>query len=112
MVACGGARAARAVIRWRGRSPAPPATAAVVRPALDDVVERPGEGMEGRLGDRIVRLGRRELVGGGPGRYPAAAESEIWLRVGDEPPLRFAFEDTLRTDAADTSPPSRRLAST
>ena len=70
-------------------------------PVLDDVVEHPGEGMEGRLGDRVVRLGRRDFVGGVT-ETAGSAESEIWLRIGDDPPLRFAFEDTLRADAADT----------
>ena len=70
-------------------------------PVLDDVVEHPGEGMEGRLGDRVVRLGRRDFVGGVT-ETAGSAESEIWLRIGDDPPLRFTFEDTLRTDAADT----------
>ncbi len=70
-------------------------------PALDDIVERPGDGMEGRLGDRIVRLGRRGFVGGAEGAT-APGESEIWLRVGDAPALRFGFEDALRRDAAQT----------
>jgi Cu2+-exporting ATPase len=72
-----------------------------VQPALDDIVEHPGDGMEGRLGGRVVRLGRRDFVGGAK-EAETAAESEIWLRVGDELPLRFAFEDTLRADAAET----------
>lgn len=85
---------ARALARAAGQPGA-------VQPALDDIVEHPGDGMEGRLGGRIVRLGRRDFVGG-VRETETAAESEIWLRVGDEPPLRFAFEDTLRADAAET----------
>jgi len=72
-----------------------------VEPALHDVVEHPGDGMEGRIGDRIVRLGRNGFVGGASDETSAPG-SEIWLRVGDAPPLRFAFEDTLRADAAET----------
>jgi len=72
-----------------------------VHPALDDIAEHPGEGMEGRLGDRVVRLGRRDFVGGAS-ETSTAAESEIWLRIGDEVPLRFGFEDTVRADAAET----------
>ena len=72
-----------------------------VIPALADVVERPGDGMEGRLGDQVVRLGRRDFVGAAP-IAPTDGESEIWLRIGAEPPIRFAFHDTLRSDAAET----------
>jgi len=73
----------------------------VVAPALDDVVEHPGDGMEARLGDRVVRLGRRDFVGG-IASDGAVDGSEIWLRVGTGMPLRFGFEDALRGDAADT----------
>ncbi|HET7717934.1 MAG TPA: heavy metal translocating P-type ATPase [Bauldia sp.] len=73
----------------------------VVLPALDDVVERPGDGMEGRVGDLVVRLGRRAFVGGLTDDASDSG-SEIWLRVGEEVPLRFVFEDALRADAADT----------
>ena len=71
------------------------------QPALDDVVEHPGDGMQARLGDRIVRLGCRDFVGGNA-ETAESAESEIWLRIGDKPPRRFGFEDTLRADAAET----------
>ncbi len=69
-------------------------------PALEDIVERPGDGMEARLGATVVRLGRREFVGGVVG-IGAEDESEIWLRVGDAAPLRFGFEDRLRQDAVE-----------
>jgi Cu2+-exporting ATPase len=75
---------ARALARAADRSSA-------VQPALDDVVEHPGDGMEGRIGARAVRLGRREFVGG-VADLSNVSGSEIWLRVGEEPPLRFAFE--------------------
>jgi Cu2+-exporting ATPase len=68
---------------------------------LRDVVEHPGDGMEGRLDDTVVRLGRRDFVGGAEG-VAHHGESEIWLRIGDAPPLRFGFRDTLRPDAAET----------
>lgn len=73
----------------------------VVAPALDDVAEHPGDGMEARLGERLVRLGRRDFVGGAEGDA-APGESEIWLRVGDDAALRFGFQDALRSDAAET----------
>ena len=73
----------------------------VAPPALDAVVERPGDGMEGRIGDDVVRLGRRAFVGA-PETGSDPGESEIWLRVGEAAPLRFGFQDTLRADAAAT----------
>jgi Cu2+-exporting ATPase len=72
-----------------------------IRPALDDIVEHPGEGMAARLGDKIVRLGRRDFVGG-VAEDTGSSGSEIWLRIGEAVPLRFAFEDALRSDAAET----------
>jgi Cu2+-exporting ATPase len=85
---------ARALARAAGRS-------STLQPVLDDVVEHPGDGMEGRLGERTIRLGRRDFIGG-VAEASNPSGSEIWLRVGDQPPLRFAFEDTLRPDAAAT----------
>jgi Cu2+-exporting ATPase len=85
---------ARALARAAGQPGA-------VQPALDDIAEHPGDGMEARLGGRVVRLGRRDFVGGGT-NGEAAGGSEIWLRIGEDAPLRFGFEDTLRLDAADT----------
>jgi Cu2+-exporting ATPase len=102
-----GERALAAALGSQSRHPLARALAAAagpsgaVAPALDAVVEHPGDGMEGRLGDRIVRLGRRDFVGGAEDEA-APGESEIWLRVGDAAPLRFGFQDRLRSDAAET----------
>jgi Cu2+-exporting ATPase len=74
----------------------------VVAPAaLDGIVEHPGEGMAAQLGGVPVRLGRRDWVGGDTAGH-GAGRSEIWLRIGDAAPVRFAFEDRLRADAAAT----------
>jgi len=69
---------------------------------LEAVVEHPGDGMEARLAGRVVRLGRRDFVGGVVAAAEETGGSEIWLRVGDAAPLRFGFEDVLRSDARDT----------
>jgi Cu2+-exporting ATPase len=94
-----------ATLGGRSRHPLARALAAAAnRPddvVLGDIVEHPGDGMEGRLGDTFVRLGRRDFVGGGAG-VVHLGESEIWLRIGDAPPLRFGFRDALRPDAAET----------
>jgi Cu2+-exporting ATPase len=73
-----------------------------VRPAtLEDVAEHPGDGVAGRLSSTPVRLGRRDFVGAAP-RPDLMAGSEIWLKIGNAAPVRFAFEDALREDAAAT----------
>jgi Cu2+-exporting ATPase len=67
--------------------------------ALEGISEHPGEGMSGTLGGLGVRLGRRDWVAEAHSR---SASSEIWLRIGDDAPLRFSFADALRPDARDT----------
>lgn len=68
-------------------------------PAADGVLEEPGLGLEAVLSGVRVRLGRGDWVGGAA---PAAAHagSEIWLRQGDGPAVRFRFVDAPRPDAA------------
>jgi Cu2+-exporting ATPase len=66
---------------------------------LAAVSERPGDGMEGMTGGLPVRLGRREWIGAPSDMN--ASPSEIWLKVGDAKPVRFAFEDRIRSDAAE-----------
>ncbi len=68
--------------------------------ALADIAEHPGDGMSATFNGMPVRLGRREWVGGVTGDGDAAG-SEIWLRMGDGAASRFAFEDSLRADAAE-----------
>lgn len=65
------------------------------RPApVSQIHEVPGFGTEGRLGDVPVRLGRAAWVGA-EGRSQTAA----FLKLGEEPPLAFLFEDKLRSGA-------------
>ncbi len=59
------------------------------------VAERPGAGIEGALGGAAARLGSPAWTGAPEG--PGAA---IWLRVGDEAPVRFDFADEIRPEAA------------
>jgi Cu2+-exporting ATPase len=68
---------------------------------MADIVEHPGAGMTGRLDGEIVRLGRRDWVGGDPGG-DGSGNSEIWLKIGEALPRRFVFADTLRADARET----------
>ncbi|HTX49919.1 MAG TPA: heavy metal translocating P-type ATPase [Caulobacteraceae bacterium] len=75
------------------------AAAAGPGPTARDVRETPGLGVEGWIAGRCARLGRAAFVGA-PGARDS--ETELWLRVGDEPARRFTFHDELRPDAAKT----------
>ncbi|MGD9538696.1 MAG: heavy metal translocating P-type ATPase metal-binding domain-containing protein [Alphaproteobacteria bacterium] len=69
-------------------------------PALEEVAERPGLGLEARIDGRVIRLGNRRFCG--VAEDEAATASELWLAPEGSPPLRFGFEDSLRPDAAET----------
>ncbi|MCX7585295.1 heavy metal translocating P-type ATPase [Phenylobacterium sp. 58.2.17] len=77
------------------------ALAAHAGPTLlaDNVVETPGQGVEGYIGGRRARLGRAAFVGvaGAP-----ASETELWFGIEGETKIRFVFADQLRADAAAT----------
>ncbi|MBO6897849.1 MAG: cadmium-translocating P-type ATPase [Shimia sp.] len=73
------------------------AQAAGVRPALvSELEEVPGYGTQGKVGDKLVRLGRPTWVGATAGNQTSA-----FLRVGDNAPVAFLFEDALRDGAED-----------
>jgi Cu2+-exporting ATPase len=71
-----------------------------------NVVERPGEGlsMPGRGGE--IRLGSRWFCGAD--HMAASSGPEIWLARPGRPPVRFAFADDLRPDAAEVVSTLRR----
>lgn len=54
----------------------------------------PGEGIEGRVEHRALRLGRAEFAAGQPD------DGAVWLGDGALPLARFELSDTLRADAA------------
>ena len=65
--------------------------------AAKDAREIPGDGIEAGQ----MRLGRRTFAA--PECDDAAdGAAELWFSNGDTPPVRFAFVDTLRADAAQT----------
>ena len=101
VVARGGAGRPRAAIRWPAPWPAPPAPRPRASRPSTTSSSTPATAWRRGSAGAIVRLGRRDFVGG-VDRSRRSAESEIWLRIGDKPPLRFGFEDTLRPDAAET----------
>jgi Cu2+-exporting ATPase len=79
---------ARAIARAAGPGPAAP-----------DAREVPGCGVEAELDGGRARLGRASWAGA---PEAASEETELWLTRAGRPPVRFAFEDALREDAADT----------
>ena len=82
----------------------PRGTRASVRHGSRDLREVPGYGLEGRVGGRIVRLGRADWLGAAPGEATAA-----WLQVGDAAaPRAFTFADRLRPGADDMVAALRR----
>lgn len=68
-----------------------------VKPAeVNDILEVPGYGTEGRIGSQQVRLGRADWVGAG-----STTQSAAWLAVADAAPRAFLFTDALRPGAAE-----------
>jgi Cu2+-exporting ATPase len=63
---------------------------------LGDLREVPGAGVEADLDGAKVRLGRSDWVGASGGSMTA-----VWLRVGDNTPVEFTFEDVVRADAGE-----------
>ena len=64
---------------------------------IENITEHPGFGTSGRLNGVEVRLGRADWCGATP-----AAQTAVWLKVGDAPPLAFLFEDEIRPETAET----------
>lgn len=75
------------------------AEAAGSGPVAAEVKEIVGQGLEAIVGGETVRLGRAAWVGADA---TGASASELWLRRGSAVPVRFAFEDRLRSDAGQT----------
>ncbi|MEE4210320.1 MAG: heavy metal translocating P-type ATPase [Parvularcula sp.] len=63
-----------------------------------DVEEVPGQGLQGVIDGKAVRLGRAEFVGLS-GSTAKGGSSEAWLKIGDQPPHRLLFADKLREGA-------------
>jgi len=74
------------------------ASAVPEAPSLGGVEEIPGCGLRLTRADGEWRLGRRNWVAGVP--EDEAVGAELWLARPGRPPLRLAFADRLREDAA------------
>ncbi|WP_066702754.1 heavy metal translocating P-type ATPase [Celeribacter ethanolicus] len=71
--------------------------AADIAPApVIEIREVPGQGVEGRLGDQTVRLGRATWL-----NAMALSQTATYLKIGEEAPIAFTFIDHLREGAAD-----------
>lgn len=66
----------------------------VVPASLTDIREIPGSGLEGRLGDTPVRLGRADWVGA-----PPVEGTAVHLKIGTGTAFAFSFAERLREDA-------------
>jgi Cu2+-exporting ATPase len=67
--------------------------------AVKGAREKPGEGVEAEIDGVVARLGRRSFAA------PQAEDvgddaAELWFASRGRPPVRFAFADALRIDAA------------
>lgn len=66
------------------------------------VEEVPGCGLEAQNTDgSVIRLGKASWVAPGLEEAGGHGGPELWLRVGSEQPVRFQFQDQLRSDAKD-----------
>ena len=65
----------------------------------EEVREVAGQGVEGRIGGRIARLGRADFVGV---KGASSTETELWFGFEGDTKIRFVFVDRLRADAAAT----------
>ena len=61
---------------------------------VEEVRERPGQGIEGRVGGTPIRLGRAAWVGAAP-----REGTGTYLRIGAAAPVAFAFRDAPRPGA-------------
>lgn len=73
------------------------AAAAGTGPLAEGAREVPGCGIEAIVDGIAHRLGRADWLGVPKGD---GASSELWFRAGGAAPVRFAFDDPLRADAA------------
>ena len=75
------------------------ARAAGEGPLAADVIEHPGQGVEGMIGGRRARLGRAAFVG-----VPRVSEgeTELWFGFEDDTKVRLRFADRVRDDARAT----------
>jgi Cu2+-exporting ATPase len=67
---------------------------------LQNVVEHPGSGLSVTRDGETIRLGSRSFCGVGEQDAATGHGPELWLARPGQAPVRFAFSDRLRPDAA------------
>ena len=67
---------------------------------VGDIVEHPGDGLEGVWRGSVVRMGRGGWIG--VEKTETDGQTDFWFQLGRTQPVRFTFEDRLKTDAAET----------
>lgn len=67
---------------------------------LEQIKEHPGQGLEGRMGDKIILLGSRKWCGNPDA--PQSSHLELWLELNGEKKIAFYFADQLRGDSRET----------
>ena len=103
------ARPALRARRWRRRSCARRARAAWTWPLPDDVVERPGEGIEGRVEGRRVVVGSRGLApASGDANRPTTEPARLGARRRARPPILVGVDGRARRRDRDGRPRARR----
>ena len=96
-----------AALERQSEHPIGEALAAAAKPPFPDVVEvrnHPGEGVEGVVLGRRVRIGRKGFVGElcgtmGPSAPASAYSSSVWMGDQRGPLAQFVLEDRVRDDA-------------
>jgi P-type Cu2+ transporter len=96
-----GALGQAALLARASRHPLARAIARAAGPgaAIADAIEVPGCGVEASLDGQRARLGRASWVGVA---QASSEETELYFVSGQNAPIRFSFEDTLRADSAKT----------
>ncbi len=65
---------------------------------LSDIEELPGQGLQCKLNGERIQLGRADWIG--VKNKPDYVQ--CWLAIGDEEPVPFLFEDTLKVSSAES----------
>jgi Cu2+-exporting ATPase len=78
-------------------------------PMAEDVRETPGEGLEGMLDGSPARLGTARWAGVEDADEAPVPGPVVWFAAAGRAPVRFAFVDAPRSDAAETVRALKRL---
>lgn len=66
---------------------------------LESIIETPGQGLSAKIGKQSVKFGSVRFVGASEA---ATRSMTSWLKIGNNTPIPFLFQDTLRDDAQRT----------